>query len=253
VNKAMPAVAILAGGLATRLRPITTSLPKSMLPVADKPFVAHQLRLLARQGVTEVVLCCGYLGEQIEAFVGDGSAFGCHVRYSFDGDKLKGTGGALKQGLPLLGDHFMVMYGDSYLPTDYRAIYQAFLESGKQGLMVLYRNKNLWDKSNVIFRDGRIVHYDKLRQNPEMHYIDYGLGVIRAEVLTDWNNGDVFDLSSVYVDLVERGELAGYEVSERFYEIGSHAGLNETGELLEAIRRDETVAETFSHLRGQRA
>jgi NDP-sugar pyrophosphorylase family protein len=241
----MPPVAVLAGGLATRLRPVTATLPKSMLPVADEPFIAHQLRLLVRQGATDVVLCCGHLGEQIAAFVGDGSAFGCHVRYSFDGDKLKGTGGAIKQGLALLGDHFMVMYGDSYLPTNYRAVYQAFLESGRQGLMTLYRNENLWDKSNVIFREGRIVQYDKLSQTPEMHHIDYGLGVIRSQALVDWKVGEVFDLASVYKSLIERGELAGYEVTERFYEIGSHEGLNETDALLEAIRRVETT----SHLR----
>jgi len=238
----MPRVAILAGGLATRLGPITATVPKSMLPVADEPFVAHQLRLLARQGVIEVVLCCGYLGDQIEAFVGDGSAFGCHVRYSFDGDKLKGTGGALKRGLPLLGDHFMVMYGDSYLPTNYRAVYRSFLESGRQGLMTLYRNEDLWDKSNVIFRDGRIVRYDKQSQTPEMHYIDYGLGVMWSQALADRTGDEVFDLSSVYEGLVERGELAGYEVTERFYEIGSHAGLHETGALFEAIRREQTAS-----------
>jgi NDP-sugar pyrophosphorylase family protein len=228
-------------------------MPKSMVLVGNEPFVAHQLRLLARQGATEVVLCCGHLGEQIEAFVGDGSAFGCHVRYSFDGDKLKGTGGAVKQGLPLLGDHFMVMYGDSYLPTNYRAVYEAFLASGKQGLMTLYRNENLWDKSNVIFREGRIVHYDKLSQTPEMHYIDYGLGVMRAQALVDLNANEMFELSSVYKALVGRGELAGYEVTERFYEIGSHAGLNETEALFEAIRRDETTSENLPKLRGRGA
>jgi NDP-sugar pyrophosphorylase family protein len=251
----MPPMAVLAGGLATRLRSITATLPKSMLPVAHEPFVAHQLRLLARQGITDVVLCCGHLGEQIVAFVGDGSAFGCNVRYSFDGDRLKGTGGALKQGLPLLGETFMVMYGDSYLPTNFRAVYQSFLQSGKQGLMTLYQNNNLWDKSNVIFREGRILQYDKRNQTPEMHHIDYGLGVMRAQVLVDWNFDEPFDLSSVYEALVSRGELAGYEVAERFYEIGSHAGLNDTSALLEAIRREEetTPLERSSEFRGRGA
>jgi NDP-sugar pyrophosphorylase family protein len=239
VNNAMPPVAVLAGGLATRLRPRTDTIPKSMLPVAGEPFVAHQLRLLAHQGATEIVLCCGYLGEQIETFVGDGSAFGCHVRYSSDWPKLRGTGGALRQALPLLGEHFMVIYGDSYLPTDYRVIYQAFLDSGMPGLMTLYRNENLWDRSNVIFREGRILHYDKLTQSPEMLHIDYGLGVIRAQALADRDVDEVFDLSSVYQSLINNGDLAGYEVAERFYEIGSHEGLNETA-LFEAIRREQT-------------
>jgi NDP-sugar pyrophosphorylase family protein len=242
VNNAMPPVAILAGGLATRLRPRTTTIPKSMLPVAGEPFVAHQLRLLAHQGATEIVLCCGYLGEQVEDFVGDGSAFGCRVRYSFDWPTLRGTGGALRQALPLLGDHFMVIYGDSYLPTDYRAIYRAFLDSGMQGLMTLYRNENLWDRSNVIFREGKILDYDKQTQSPDMLHIDYGLGVIRAQVFSGWDVDEVFDLSSVYRSLIDKEALAGYEVAERFYEIGSHEGLNETGALFEAIRREQTAS-----------
>lgn len=242
MNNAMPPVAVLAGGLATRLRPRTATVPKSMLPVAGEPFVAHQLRLLAHQGATEVVLCCGYLGEQIEAFVGDGSGFGCQVRYSFDGAKPKGTGGALRQALPLLGEHFMVTYGDSYLPTDYNAIYRAFLDSGMQGLMTLYRNENLWDRSNVVFRGAKILQYDKLTQSPEMLHIDYGLGVLRAQALADWDVDQVFDLSSVYQRLINKEDLAGYEVAERFYEIGSHEGLNEIGALFETTRREQTTS-----------
>jgi NDP-sugar pyrophosphorylase family protein len=241
MNNAMPPVAVLAGGLATRLRPRTATVPKSMLPVAGEPFVAHQLRLLAQQGATEVVLCCGFLGEQIEAFVGDGTGFGCQVRYSFDGAKLKGTGGALRQALPLLGEHFMVTYGDSYLPTDYNAIYRSFLDSEMQGLMTLYRNENLWDRSNVVFRGGKILQYDKLTQSPEMLHIDYGLGVLRAQALADWDVDEVFDLSSVYQGLINKGDLAGYEVAERFYEIGSHEGLNEIGTLFETTRRGQTT------------
>jgi NDP-sugar pyrophosphorylase family protein len=242
MNNAMPPVAVLAGGLATRLRPRTATVPKSMLPVGGEPFVAHQLRLLARQGVTEVVLCCGYLGEQIEAFVGDGSGFGCQVRYSFDGEKLKGTGGALRQALPLLGEHFMVTYGDSYLPTDYNAIYRAFLDSGMQGLMTLYRNENLWDRSNVVSRGAKILQYDKLTQSPEMLHIDYGLGVLRAQALAGWDVDDVFDLSSVYQKLINKADLAGYEVAERFYEIGSHEGLAEIDALFETTRREQTTS-----------
>jgi NDP-sugar pyrophosphorylase family protein len=228
----MPPVALLAGGLATRLRPITMTIPKSMLTVADEPFIAHQLRLLSREKVNDVVICCGYLGEQIEEFVGNGSRFGCNVRYSYDGDVLKGTGGALRQATALLGKEFFVMYGDSYLPTRFRSVYDAYVKSGMLGLMTVFRNENRWDKSNVEFRDGIIVRYDKRTSTPDMHHIDYGLGLIREEGFETWRNVDVFDLASVYMRLVEQGSLAGYEMSERFYEIGSREGIEETDALL---------------------
>jgi NDP-sugar pyrophosphorylase family protein len=230
-SKQMPRIALLAGGLATRLRPITTTIPKSMVTVAGEPFVAHQLRLLAGQGIHEVVMCVGYLGEQLQDFVGDGSAFDCHVEYSFDGEKLKGTGGAIKKALPLLGDHFLVMYGDSYLPTLFAPVYDSFVESGMQGLMTVFKNRDLWDRSNVEFRDGRIVRYDKRNPTQEMDYIDYGFGILKAEVFAAWESEEAFDLALVYESLVAKGQLAGYEVKERFFEIGSHEGLDETDSL----------------------
>jgi NDP-sugar pyrophosphorylase family protein len=233
----MPRLALLAGGLATRLRPITMTVPKSMVPVAGEPFIAHQLRLLVDQGVREIVMCVGFLGEQLQEFVGDGSAFGCHVEYSFDGDKLKGTGGAIKQALPLLGDHFFIMYGDSYLPTAFAPVYQRFVDSGLQGLMTVYKNENQWDTSNVEFRDGRIIRYHKRERTPEMHYIDYGLGIVRAEVFKRWAADEIFDLALLYEELVEKGQLAGYEVGERFFEIGSHQGLGETDALFLELQR----------------
>jgi NDP-sugar pyrophosphorylase family protein len=235
VNR-MPPVALLAGGLATRLRPITITIPKAMLMVADEPFITHQLRLLRREMITDVVICCGYLGEQIEAFVGDGSRFGCNVRYSYDGDVLKGTGGALRQAMPLLGREFFVMYGDSYLPTSFVSVYDAYAKSGMLGLMTVFHNENRWDKSNVEFRDGIIARYDKRTITPDMHYIDYGLGLIREEAFDTWRDVEVFDLASVYQRLVEQGRLAGHEISERFYEIGSREGLEETDALLRANR-----------------
>ena len=113
-------VAILAGGLATRLRPVTEDTPKALLDVAGKPFVVRQLEYLRQQGIVRVVLCVGYLGEQIRAVVGDGSALGLEVLYSWDGPQLLGTGGALRHALSALGEQFMVLYGDSYLPIDFR-------------------------------------------------------------------------------------------------------------------------------------
>ncbi len=225
-------VAILAGGLAMRLRPITEKIPKALVSVAGEPFLAHQLRLLHARGLRRVVLCVGYLGEMIERDFGNGAAYGMEVRYSFDGPKLLGTGGALRQALPLLGDKFLVLYGDSYLPIDYAAVLASFHASGQPGLMTVYRNEDAWDTSNVHFADGRIVRYDKRERTPEMRHIDYGLGVFRASVFAERPEGEAFDLADVQRELVAKDALAGHEVFQRFYEVGSHAGLAELENLL---------------------
>lgn len=220
-------VAILAGGLATRLRPITEKIPKALVEVAGKPFINRQLEYLRDQGITKVVLCVGYLGERIEESIGNGRAFNLDVAYSFDGPTLLGTGGALQQASALLGDDFFVLYGDSYLPCDFRAVQQAYIDSGKPALMTVLRNENQWDKSNVLYRDGRIVEYNKREPRPEMRHIDYGLGILARDVLSHYPQGQAFDLADVYHGLSLAGRLAGFEVSERFYEIGSHQGLKE--------------------------
>jgi len=227
-------VAILAGGLATRLRPITEKIPKSLVSVAGEPFLAHQLRLLHARGVRRAVLCVGYLGEMIERDFGDGATFGFELRYSFDGTTLLGTGGALRQALPLLGEEFFVLYGDSYLPIDYAAVLADFHASGQPGLMTVFRNEGAWDTSNVQFEDERIVRYDKRERTPEMRHIDYGLGVFRASVVGERPVGEAFDLAEVQRGLVAKGALAGHEVFQRFYEIGSHAGLAELETLLQS-------------------
>jgi NDP-sugar pyrophosphorylase family protein len=221
-------VAILAGGLATRMRPITENIPKSLIDVAGKPFVVRQLEYLRRQEIKHVVLCLGYLGEQVKAVVCDGSAFGMDVRYSWDGSRLMGTGGALKQALPLLDDQFFVYYGDSYLPINFNAVERDFLSSGKQALMTVLKNDDQWDKSNVLLHDGQITEYNKHAPRPEMTHIDYGLGILSASVLENTPAGESFDLADIYQMLSLQGYLAAHEVFERFYEIGSHTGLDET-------------------------
>ena len=221
-------VAILAGGLATRLRPLTQTIPKSLVEVAGQPFILRQLAYLREQGIRQVVLCTGHLGHMIEAVVGDGRALGLEVRISPDGPTLLGTGGALRQALPLLGSEFMVLYGDSFLPIDFAAVAHHHHMSGQPALMTVLRNLDRWDKSNVWFEDGRLLEYDKRAPRPEMAHIDYGLGVLRASVLADWPAAGAFDLADGYQALSRRGELAGMEVSQRFYEIGSHAGLRDT-------------------------
>jgi N-acetyl-alpha-D-muramate 1-phosphate uridylyltransferase len=218
-------VAILAGGLATRLRPITQKIPKALIEIAGKPFIAHQLQYLRKQGVTSVVLCVGYLGEMIQEFVGDGYRWDLKVSYSPDGPVLLGTGGALKQALPMLGERFFVLYGDSYLPINYINVQKAFIDSNQLGLMTVLKNKNQWDRSNVTFELGKLLEYNKDVINPGMHYIDYGLGALRATVLSRHPDGEPFDLSKIYNELSIRQQLAGYEVFDRFYEIGSIQGI----------------------------
>jgi NDP-sugar pyrophosphorylase family protein len=227
-------VAILAGGLATRLRPITEKIPKSLVPVAGKPFLAHQLKLLHARGIRRAVLCIGYLGEMIQRDFG-GEAFGVKLDYSFDGPKLLGTGGAIKRALPLLGEEFFVLYGDSYLPIEYAPVAEFFQHSGKLGLMTVYRNEGKYDTSNVVFTDGEIKIYDKKQKLPEMRHIDYGLSLFKTSVFDSYSADQIFDLAEVMGKLVREKQLAGYEVRERFYEMGSPAGLAE----LEAILKNE--------------
>lgn len=231
-------VAILAGGLATRLRPITEAIPKVLVEVAGRPFLLHQLDLLRVRGVRRVVLCLGHLGEQVEAVVGDGRGLGLEVKCSYDGPRLLGTGGAVRRALPLLGERFLVLYGDSYLDCDYQDVARRFVASGARGLMTVFRNRGRWDESNVVFRDGRILRYTKGVRDPAMEYIDWGLGVLDASALAAYPADAPIDLASVYQDLLARGQLAGYEVDNRFYEIGSPAGLEETRHFLESrVRR----------------
>jgi MurNAc alpha-1-phosphate uridylyltransferase len=221
-------VAILAGGLATRLQPITERIPKSLVDVAGRPFAEQQVELLRRSGITEILFLVGHLGEMVQDTLGDGSRWGVTLRYVFDGPRQLGTGGAIRRAFPALGDPFFVLYGDSYLECDYRAIERAFLPSGKPALMTVCRNDDRWDRSNVRFEDGRILAYDKQGRTPAMHHIDYGLGVFRKSAFAPHADGDAFDLATVYQRLLADGDLAGFDVGGRFYEIGSPAGLEET-------------------------
>ncbi len=235
----MLTVAILAGGQATRLRPMTETVPKSLLELNGEPFAAHQLRLLREKGIERVVLCVGHLGESIQRAIGDGAALGLQVDYSFDGPVLLGTAGAIKNALPKLGESFFVMYGDSYLPCDYDAIARSFESSAMLALMTVFRNEGKWDTSNVEFEaseagGGKILAYSKTNRTPRMRYIDYGLGVFRAEAFQSMPEGKACDLAELYGDLLQRRQLAAFEVRERFYEIGSPAGLRETAEFLAA-------------------
>ena len=230
----LPTVAILAGGLATRLRPVTQSVPKSLLEVNGEPFALHQLRLLQANGIRRVVLCVGHLGQLVQHSIGDGDGLGLQVDYSFDGPALLGTAGAIRNALPKLGESFFVMYGDSYLPCDYAAIARDFESAGVLGMMTVFRNEGKWDTSNVEFEAGKILAYSKTNPTPRMRYIDYGLGVFRAEAFLGLRVGEACDLTELYGHLLHRKQLAAFEVRERFYEIGSPAGLRETAQFLAA-------------------
>jgi NDP-sugar pyrophosphorylase family protein len=223
-------VVILAGGLATRLRPLTQSTPKALLPINNKPFIHHQLNLLKQKGLQNIIFCIGYLGEQIMDYVGDGSQYGLTVTYSNDGENLLGTAGAIIHALPLLNDHFFVLYGDSYLDCDYLAIQKYFIESQKTGLMTVFKNNNQFDRSNVIFENGRIICYDKKNHSAKFNYIDYGLSIFHKSV---FQPKKYHDLVEIHRYLLKNDNLAAFEVTNRFYEIGSFDGINKLEHLLQ--------------------
>jgi prepilin-type processing-associated H-X9-DG protein len=223
-------VCLLAGGLGTRLGETVHDTPKPLLEVAGEPFLLHPLRLLASRGVERVVLCVGYLGEQIEAGVGP-ERFGIKIAYSYDAPELDGTLGAIRRAAPLLGERFLILYGDTYLRVDYAGAARAWEESAAPGLMVVLRNEGRWDTSNALYADGHVVAYDKQEPIAGMHWIDYGLGGLETTAL-DLVPAAETDLSRLYHQLAAAGDLSGYEATERFYEIGTPAALAEADEFL---------------------
>ncbi len=236
----LPDAAILCGGLATRLGGLTTATPKVLLEVAGRPFLDHQLRQVAAQGVRRVVLCTGHLSEQIEAFAGDGSAWGLHLKVSRDPRPVLGTGGALRQALPLLSDPFFVLYGDSWLEAPWAPALRVFEAARPRALalMTVVENAGRWDHSNVRFESGRIVDYDKAATAPEYRHADYGLGLLSHAAFAGQAE-DRFDLAQLYRRLVLEGRLAGHDTGQRFWEIGSAAGLAETRARLAAAHSKE--------------
>lgn len=224
-------VAILAGGRGTRLGEIARDRPKALARVAGEPFVFHQLRLLARQGARRVVLCVGHLGDQIAEAVGDGARFGLDVRYAFDGAEPVGTAGALRQALPLLGEAFLVTYGDTYLTIDHRSVQRAFEHEALPGLMTVLENEGRWGVSNAVLEHGRVTAYDKRTPPPAARWIDYGLLAFAAGVLEEDGAADLADVCS---RLAARGRFAGFLATTRFYEIGTPEALSEADRFLRA-------------------
>jgi N-acetyl-alpha-D-muramate 1-phosphate uridylyltransferase len=230
----LPPVCILAGGRGTRLGERTRELPKPLLEVAGEPFLIHQLRLLAAHGAREAVLCVGYRGEAIELRIGE-RQFGVRIAYSYDSPGLDGTLGAVRRALPLLGERFLVLYGDTYLRLDYLAASRAWYESGLPALMVVLRNQGRWDTSNARYQHNRVLAYDKHKPHPDMHWIDYGLGGLLARTLHSVEDSES-DLAALYSELARRGELYGHPASERFYEIGTPDSLQEADAFLASQR-----------------
>jgi NDP-sugar pyrophosphorylase family protein len=236
-------VVLLAGGLGTRMRPMTETVPKALIPVAGKPFADWQLGYLAAQGVKRVTYCIGYRGDMLRDHVGDGARFGLDVSWVDEGSQLRGTGGALRLALDqgALDDAFFVLWGDAYLPIEVASVEDAWRRSGLPALMTVLRNEGRWDSSNVIYADGRVALYDKSRpedRRSEMHWIDYGLSVLTREVVNERiESGAVADLANVMRDLSRAGLLAGFEVTQRFYEVGSPEGVRDLEAHLDSLPR----------------
>ena len=224
-------VAILAGGLATRLGNLTKGQPKSMVRVRGKPFLEYQLELLRRAGIKNIVLCVGHMGEQIERHFGDGGKYGVNIKYSFE-DRLLGTAGALKNAEALLDEIFFTMYGDSYLFLDFPAVTSYFKSQNKLALMTVYKNYDRYDRSNTVIEGNRVKKFSKKEKTKDMVYIEYGANIFRKEALDMIPENQFYSLDDLFSRLIEMDELLAFEVKERFYEIGSPQGLNEFEEFV---------------------
>jgi NDP-sugar pyrophosphorylase family protein len=218
---------ILAGGVASRLGTHAGDLPKTLIPVAGRPFADHQLTWLAEQGVTQVVYCIGYRGDQIRDYVGGGERWGLEVVYVDEGPDLRGTGGALRlaHDAGALAESYAVLYGDSFLRVDLPRVHEAFHASGRPALMTVLRNQNRWDRSNADFDGELVIRYSKTEEDFE--WIDYGVSILTRDIAGEIPRDEPADLADLFARLSREGRLAGYEVGERFYEIGSPEGLAE--------------------------
>ena len=228
-------VAILTGGLATRLRPLTQAVPKSLIQIQGRPFLGYQLDFLKRSGVKDIVLCVGYLAEQIEKHFGDGSRFGVSLKYSYERGRLLGTAGALKKAEGLLDDVFFTLYGDSYLFLDFTGVLSYFQNQNKLALMTVYKNYNGIERSNTAVEGNLVKRYSKKEKTEEMVYIEYGVDLFRKEVFKLIPEKQPYSLEKLFPKLIDQEELIAYEVKERFYQIGSPEGLAEFKEYISQV------------------
>ena len=219
-------VAILAGGLATRLGDLARNRPKSMVKVCGKPFLEYQLELLRRGGIKNIILCIGHIGEQIERQFGNGRKYGVNIKYSFE-DRLLGTAGALKKAEQLLDNIFFTMYGDSYLFLDFPAAMRYFKSQNKLALMTVYKNYDRYDRSNTVIEGNLVKKFSKKEKTEAMVYIEYGANIFKKEALEIIPEDQFYSLDNLFPTLIDKEELLAFEVRERFYEIGSLQGLKE--------------------------
>ena len=229
-------VAILAGGLGTRLGDETLNKAKILIDIAGKPFISRQLNYLSDQGIKDIVICVGHQGHQIKDYIGNGSKYNLKVSYSEDGDQLLGTGGSIKKACKILDKNFFILYGDSFLPIDFSLIEKAFFEEKKPALMTVLKNFGQWDKSNAYFKN-KCVSYNKQNPKKDMDYIDYGLSVVNNSIFDNFSYNNSFDIDVVFENLSNNGLLAGFEVQKRFYEIGSINGLSDTIEFFKKMEK----------------
>jgi len=210
-------IVVLCGGLATRLRPLSGKIAKSMMEIEGKPFLEHQLELLKKNDIFDMIFCIGYKGEQIKNYFGDGRQFGVKIRYSREKEKLLGTGGALKKAENLLDEVFLVIYGDSYLPFNFKTVIDYFNKFNKLGLMVIYKNQNRYEKSNVLVKDNLVKQYNKENPTKEMKYVDYGVSIFKKEALKLLPKDTPCDLSRLHLSLIKKNQLMAFESKIRFY------------------------------------
>jgi len=224
----MPTVVILAGGLAVRLGVLTKNIPKSLIELEGRPFIRHQLEILKKNDVKRVVICLGYLGEMIQDYIHTQDSLGLEIEFSFEGPNLLGTAGAIKKACALLEKNFAVMYGDSYLTEDFRPAAKTFAQSDKKALMTVLKNEGRWGPSNILFSDEQIITYDKNDHVTPMKHIDYGFLFFKKQAFERIADDQVYDLAILCQELIKEHQMAAYEVHQRFYEIGSVEGLQET-------------------------
>jgi NDP-sugar pyrophosphorylase family protein len=218
---------ILAGGLGTRLGPLTSSVPKPMVTVHERPCLEYELTLLAQSGITDVVLCVGYLGEQVVQYFGNGRPLGIQIQYSWDGEQLLGPIGALKNAESLLAGSFFVLYGDAYLRLDYNVLMETMLLSNRLGAMAVLRNYHRYGPSDLLVEDGIVKEYDKKQIRPELEWVNFGVSALRREALQLVEPCRFCDEETFYGQLIAQRELAAFQVKDRFYEIGSPSGLEQ--------------------------
>lgn len=228
-------ILVLAGGLATRLRPLTEKIPKSLVDINGYPFIHHQIELFIKKGATHIHFCLGYLGDQVENYINENFIDVCRFTFSYDGNVLRGTGGAIVNALDILPDLFLVTYGDSFLNIDYKGVYQFAKSNDNICVMTVFKNSGLHDKSNVEFKNGYLIKYSKTDITPSMDFIDYGLLCFNKSVFSGWTK-ERFDLADLCTDLVQQKKMIGYEVYQRFFEIGSFQGIEDFSQYLKTIK-----------------